>query len=197
MMFGSEGEKKLQELYGTTKKANSFYDNQMIDHINDRMKEFIANQGMMFISTADSKGNCDSSFRAGEKGFIKVVDEKTLLYPEYSGNGVMASLGNISENPHIGLLLIDFFEHQIGLHINGSAAIVENEQFLMIDDVDSSFFDNAKHIEKPLRWVKIHVHEAYMHCSKMIPKLSTIENASNEKKHGDYFKTKSKSITTI
>lgn len=189
-MFGSDGEKILQEEYGTVRKANSFYENQMIDHINEQMKAFIAAQEMMFISTADSKGNCDSSFRAGKKGFVLVLDEKTLFYPEYSGNGVMASLGNISENPHIGILFIDFFQNQIGLHINGSAAIVENEQFIDSLPVDLSEISLLNHIEKPNRWVKIHVHEAYIHCSRMIPKLSTIEKASNEKKHGDYFKTK-------
>lgn len=196
-MFGSEGEKKLQEMLGTVKKANSFYENQMIDHINDKMKEFIANQGMLFISTADSNGNCDSSFRAGEKGFVKVIDDKTLIYPEYSGNGVMASLGNMLENPHIGILFIDFFQHQIGLHINGSAAIIENEQLLDMLSLSSSLLDETNHIEKPHRWVKVHVHEAYIHCSRMIPKLTTIERASNEKKHGDYFKTKSKNANSL
>lgn len=195
-MFGSDGEKKLQETYGTVKRANSFYDNQVIDNINNIMKEFISNQEMMFISTSDSQGNCDSSFRAGEKGFVKVINEKTIIYPEYSGNGVMASLGNISENPHIGILFIDFFEHQIGLHINGSAAIIENEQIVDLLSLDSNN-NQTNHVEKPTRWVKINVHEAYIHCSRMIPKLSTIDKASNEKKHGDFFKTKNKIDNSI
>lgn len=195
-MFGSDGEKKLQEVYGTVKKANSFYDNQVIDNINNKMKEFISNQEMMFISTSDSKGNCDNSFRAGEKGFVKVLDEKTIIYPEYSGNGVMASLGNISENPHIGILFIDFFEHQIGLHINGAATIIENEDLFDSPLLDSNE-NQSNHIEKPNRWVKIHVHEAYIHCSRMIPKLSTIQRASNEKKHGDFFKTKNKNDNSL
>ena len=67
-------------------------------------------------------------FRCGHAGFVKVLDERTVAYPEYRGNGVMASLGNISENPCVGLLFIDFGE-QIGLHINGGARIVENNQF--------------------------------------------------------------------
>lgn len=193
-MFGSDGEKILQDKYGTVRKANSFYENQMIDHINEQMKAFIAEQEMMFISTADKKGNCDNSFRAGKKGFVIVLDETTLFYPEYSGNGVMASLGNILENPHIGILFIDFFQNQIGLHVNGAAAIVENEQFINSLPADLSDIVQSNHIEKPSRWVKIHVHEAYIHCSRMIPKLTTIEKASNEKKHGDFFKTKTASL---
>jgi uncharacterized protein len=58
-----------------------------------------------------------------------VLDEKTLAYPEYRGNGVMSSLGNISENPHVGLLFVDFTD-KIGLHVNGRARIVENDEFL-------------------------------------------------------------------
>jgi predicted pyridoxine 5'-phosphate oxidase superfamily flavin-nucleotide-binding protein len=56
---------------------------------------------MMFVGTADAKGHADSAFRCGHAGFVKVLDERTVAYPEYRGNGVMASLGNISENPHL------------------------------------------------------------------------------------------------
>lgn len=61
-VIGSVGEKKLQEMFGTVNRAQAFYDNQVIDFINKRMSEFIAEQEMMFISTSDSKGNCDCSF---------------------------------------------------------------------------------------------------------------------------------------
>jgi F0F1-type ATP synthase alpha subunit len=59
-------------------------------------------------NTIDQKGECDCSVRSGKKGFVLVLDEKTLAYAEYKGNGVMASMGNIQENPHIGLLFLDF-----------------------------------------------------------------------------------------
>jgi hypothetical protein len=94
------------------------------------MREFILKQEMVFIATADSKGECDCSVRAGKQGFVRVLNEKTLLYPEYRGNGVMASMGNILENPHIGMTFIDFFEHTIGLHVNGKAKIIENDELL-------------------------------------------------------------------
>jgi predicted pyridoxine 5'-phosphate oxidase superfamily flavin-nucleotide-binding protein len=96
-------EKQLQKDYGSVKRAEKFYNNQQIDHLNDMMIQFISNQEIMFIATSDNEGNCDNSIRAGKKGFISVINEKTLLYPEYRGNGVYASLGNIVENPHIGI----------------------------------------------------------------------------------------------
>src|SRR5207342_640215 len=74
-------------------------------------------------------GDCDASLRAGAPGFLRVLDERTLAYPEYRGNGVMASLGNLGENPHIGLLMIDFVEDLIGLHVNGRAQILDEDGF--------------------------------------------------------------------
>ena len=118
---GSEGEHGLQERYGTKKRAYAFYNKQMLDHLNPLMREFIAEQEMLFIGTADSHGECDCSFRSGLPGFVRVLNEKTLIYPEIRGNGVMASLGNVSENEHIGMLFVDFCESTVGLHVNGQA----------------------------------------------------------------------------
>ena len=126
---GSDGEHRLQEKYGRTTHALAFYKHQVLDHLNSAMQNFLSRQEMMFVGTADAKGHADSAFRCGHAGFVKVLDERTIAYPEYRGNGVMASLGNISENPHVGLLFIDFGD-QIGLHINGGAKRVENDEFL-------------------------------------------------------------------
>lgn len=196
-MNNHRGEHILQERFGTKKKAASFYENQVLDHLNILMKEFISHQYMMFISTADQKGNCDNSFRAGNAGFVQVIDDYTLIYPEYKGNGVMASLGNMIENPHAGLLFIDFTEHQIGLHVNGKTSIIENDQFTSIgltEEVTKQIQRNEE--KKPERWVMIKVEEAYIHCSKHIPKLKALDKEiewgtdDEKKKGGDFFKAK-------
>ncbi|WP_238413544.1 pyridoxamine 5'-phosphate oxidase family protein [Alicyclobacillus sp. TC] len=72
-MFGSNGEKELQKRYKSESRAQAFYDNQTLEHLNPEMIRFIAKQQMMFVSTADSQGNCDASFRAGEPGFVVCV----------------------------------------------------------------------------------------------------------------------------
>ncbi len=90
-MLGSCGEHDLQERYGNRKRADAFYKHQMLSYLNPQMRTFIARQEMFFLSTADGHGECDVSFRAGEAGFVHVLDEKILVYPEYRGNGVMAS----------------------------------------------------------------------------------------------------------
>jgi uncharacterized protein len=187
----SNGETFLQEKYNTKKKAVVFYENQMLDFINQPMMEFILQQEMMFISTSDSKGNCDCSFRSGGKGFVRVIDQKTLLYPEFQGNGVFASLGNILENPHIGLLFIDFFQNGIGLHINGQAKIIETFELPLL--VPDSIYEeiNQTLMNKAARWVAIEVEEAYIHCSKHIPTLQKVNQTDEIKKtSGDFFKVK-------
>ena len=141
--LGSEGERILQKKVGSENKASAFYDKQMMDYLNPYMREFILKQEMVFIATSDSKGECDCSFRAGKQGFVRVLNEKMLLYPEYRGNGVMNSMGNILENPHICMTFIDFFENTIGLHINGKAKIVENDE-LLADETWTSVANDAK-----------------------------------------------------
>ena len=98
----------------------------MLDHLNQRMRDFLVRQEMMFVATADARGECDCTFRAGPPGFVQVLDGRSLAWPEYRGNGVLASVGNISENAHVGLLFLDFFRDVIGLHVNGHAKIVSD-----------------------------------------------------------------------
>ena len=136
---GSKGERELQKMHNTIKSASSFYNSQVLDYLNTEMQKFISEQEMVFLSTADAKGECDASFRAGPKSFIKVLDDHTVIFPEFKGNGVMASLGNIHENPQIGLMFIDFFNSSIGLHVNGKAEIItEKEASKFVNPIDKA-----------------------------------------------------------
>ncbi|MFT6864188.1 MAG: hypothetical protein ACJAVK_002751 [Akkermansiaceae bacterium] len=97
------------------------------------MIECLSRQEMILVSTADMEGDCDCSIRVGGKGFVHVVDQKTIVSPEYRGDGVYAGLGNISEDPHIGILRIAVYDSAVGLHLNGVASIEGK-----IDCVDDS-----------------------------------------------------------
>ena len=192
--LGSEGERILQKKVGSENKASAFYDKQMLDYLNPYMRKFILKQEMVFIATADSKGECDCSFRAGKQGFVRILNEKTLLCPEYRGNGVMASMGNILENSHIGMTFIDFFENTIGLHVNGKAKIVENDELLADKTLDGVANSIQEEGTAPERWILITVEEAYIHCSKHIPHLKKLDKkihwGTNKETHkgGDFFK---------
>ncbi|PJE99486.1 hydrolase [Streptomyces carminius] len=189
---GSDGEHAVQRRLGTAERADRFYDEQLLDHLNERMREFVAQQEMFFLATADRHGECDNTFRAGPPGFLHVVDERTLVYPEYRGNGVHASLGNIQENPHLGILLVDFLRARIGLHINGRAEIVEDAEIrrvlpgLPADPVPG---------RRAQVWVRVTVEEAYIHCAKHIPHLQKAPKGTprdwgtddQRRKGGDFF----------
>ncbi len=190
---GSQGEHVFQHQQGSLSRAQAFYRKQMLDHLNPPMREFLSEQEMFFLATADGKGECDCSFRAGEKGFLHVLDERTLLYPEYRGNSVYASPGNIFENPHVALLIVDFFRHGIGLHVNGKASIRAHEELPCACSLPSNRSGEGRQVEL---WVVVEVVEAYIHCSKHIPLLAKrpkeIDWGTDDarKKGGDFFHAK-------
>lgn len=196
LLPGSDGEHALQSRYGSESRAHGFYHRQVLDHLSPLMQEFIVRQEFLFVATADRHGECDCTSKFGRPGFIRVLGDKYLMYPEYRGNGVFANLGNITENPHIALLIIDFYRDTVGLHVNGKACIVENEELLaqreqLSADVLAELAQEGK--KRPERWVMVEVEEAYIQCSKHIPRLQKLDKQVDwgtddvVAKGGDYF----------
>jgi hypothetical protein len=187
---GSAGEHRLQQECGTQDRAGRFYRQQMGDRINAPMREFIGRMEMAFVATADAHGECDASFRAGPPGFVHVLDERTVAWPEYRGNGVMASAGNLVDNPHVGILFVDFVRDLVGLHVNGSAELMAPADFARRYPADQVDIVPGR---RPERWIVVTVEEAYIHCSKHIPRLAPVPRTRDwgtddpEKKGGDYF----------
>jgi len=133
------------------------------------MRELVRKQEMVFLATSDAEGNCDCSPRFGAPGFVEVLEPRKLAYPEFRGNGVFASLGNISENPHIGLVFVDFFDSTVGLHVNGTAQICSPDEAPA--ELLSHEYADRNHKSLLECWVTIEVDEAYIHCSKHVPRL--------------------------
>ncbi len=184
------GERLLQERLGTREQAERFYGRQVLDHLNEPMRRFIARQEMMFLATSDGAGACDSTLRAGPPGFVAVLDERRLAWPEYRGNGVLASRGNIAENPHVGLLFVDFVRDTIGLHVNGTAVLADDDELRREFPVLPTEVVPGR---KPEQWVVAVVHEAYIHCAKFIPRLARVPSQRDgrgtdpQPKKSDYF----------
>lgn len=162
---GSAGEHTLQEMFETRERAERFYEKAMKDHLTDRMQEFVQERIMFFLATADANGETDCSPRFGPVGFVNVLDDDRLCFPEYRGNGVQASLGNMTENPHASLLFIDWWDTTVGCHVNGQVELHD----AMPEATDLTDVDRTK------VWVELHVEEAYIHCAKHVPKLSIEE----------------------
>ena len=197
LLPGSDGEHELQCRYGAAERANGFYTRQVLDYLSPAMQAFIAEQEFLFVATADRHGECDCTSKFGQPGFIRVLGEKYLMYPEYRGNGVFANLGNLTENPHIALLIIDFCRDTVGLHVNGRARIVENEELLNYQgELPANVLEELSRQGKrqPERWVMVEVEEAYIQCSKHIPLMKKLDKRVDwgtdnvVAKGGDYFR---------
>lgn len=127
--------------------------------LSDLLRRYVESMDFFFIATADKAGNCDCNFR-GASPAVKVLDDTTLIFPDYPGNGAFHSLGNILENPHIGILFIDF-TYQQRLRINGSAEVLDDADLL-------AFFPGS------IQVVKVTIEQVYRNCSARIPKFTKI-----------------------
>lgn len=164
----SAGEQRLQAALGTRDRAEKFYQGQVSPNLTEQMREFIARMDMVWIATADALGHCDCSFRAGPAGFVRVLDDSRLAFPDYRGNGVLASSGNLLENQHIGMWFGDFDESLIGLHVNGRAEVWFPDQ---MRDADPEVPEPDRPGRQPTHYVMVEVEEAYVHCRKHLPRL--------------------------
>lgn len=191
---GSVGERMLQARYGSEARAQAFYREQVLDHLNDAMRAFIARMELVFVATSGADGTCDCSLRAGPPGFVQVLDARGLMYPEYRGNGVLATQGNLAENGHIGLLFLDFLGSSVGLHVNGRARIADQAEALALAGTAAGLREGVaaggRQVE---RWVVVAVGEAYIHCSKHVPLFAKRDKEiawgtdDPGRKGGDYF----------
>ena len=92
------------------------------DSLNATVRRMIEQADTMFVASANPEGGTDVSHRGGPSGFISVLDDGRLDIPDYSGNGMFNTLGNLAVNPASGILIVDFASHRI-LQMTGSAQI--------------------------------------------------------------------------
>lgn len=147
-----------------SERARAAVDRMYRQAIDEETAFFIEARPFFFIATADNDGNCDCNFRGTEDGgdgrrqpAVVVSDPKTLVFPDYRGNGMYNSLGNILVNPHIGMLFIDFATAG-RLRINGRAEILEDR---------SAYQDRWSTAE---RFIRVAVEQVFWNCSRRIPK---------------------------
>lgn len=160
-----QGEREAQRRFGAMREGEAM-SRIVRDRISPALARFLEAQPFCFIATADNRGECDCSFRGRQHNLphspdplLKVVDEKTLVFPDYSGNKLYNSLGNILVNPHIGMLFVDF-RTGVRVRINGRAEIIENPQAFQEAWPDA------------LRYVQVAVAQAYPNCNARVPKMA-------------------------
>jgi len=157
-MFG-DSHRQLQRRFDTERLADRIEQRLVHDHIADGDRAFIERMDMFFLATADAAGRPNCSYKGGDPGFVRVLDPSTLAFPNYDGNGMYLSMGNTLENPHVGMLFIDF-ENQQRLRVNGRARIVPaaevtpvypEAQFVLVIDVQQVFPNCPRYLHRMQR----------------------------------------------
>lgn len=116
-----EAQRAWQDRFDTRRLADRL-EEATTDLIGDPYRAFIESRDMFFLATVDAQGNPQCSYKGGAPGFVRVVDEHTIAFPIYDGNGMFLTAGNIDVNRHVAILFIDF-ERGTRLRFNGVASI--------------------------------------------------------------------------
>jgi predicted pyridoxine 5'-phosphate oxidase superfamily flavin-nucleotide-binding protein len=124
-----DGSRTLQRRFDTTRLADRIEERLVRDTIDDGDRAFIEARDMFFLATADAEGRPTCSYKGGDAGFVRVLDERTLAFPNYDGNGMYLSMGNALVNPHVGLLFVDF-EGRKRMRVDGVASIDDTDPLL-------------------------------------------------------------------
>src|SRR3954452_1125428 len=121
----NRGARDLQDEFDTRRLADRLEERFLeTPVIGPDDKAFIERLDMFFLATADEQGRPQCSYKGGDPGFVRVLDERTVAFPTYDGNGMYLSMGNVLVNPEVGMLFIDFVsERPARLRLNGVASI--------------------------------------------------------------------------
>jgi predicted pyridoxine 5'-phosphate oxidase superfamily flavin-nucleotide-binding protein len=156
-----DGSRALQDRFDTRRLADRMAEKIVHDVIAPHEAAFIESRDMFFIATADQEGRPNCSYKGGDPGFVRVVDERTLAFPNYDGNGMYLSMGNVLKNPNVGLLFIDF-ERGRRMRVNGLASIDENDE-LMAEYPEAQFV------------VRVAVREVLPNCPRYIHRYRKVD----------------------
>lgn len=135
--FYNEGSRKIQDRLDTRRLADHIARKYVSEELDTSAREIVEKADCFYLATADATGAPDCSYKGGLPGFVQVPEPKVILFPSYDGNGMFRSLGNIIENPQIGLLFIDYSQ-PIKLRINGTAKVSTDDRLLeLFQDADA------------------------------------------------------------
>jgi predicted pyridoxine 5'-phosphate oxidase superfamily flavin-nucleotide-binding protein len=157
------GQRGLQDRFDTRRLADRIEERIVTDTIDADDRAFIERQDMFFLATADEDGSPSCSYKGGDPGFVRVLDERTIAFPSYDGNGMYLSAGNVLVNPRVGLLFISFAE-QKRLRLNGVASVDEHDPLL-------PDFPRAQLV------VRVHATEVFPNCPRYVHRMELVERS--------------------
>ena len=155
-MFYTDKQREMQDQFGQRNLADAAQASIVADTLDERQTGFIASRDFFFLSTVNDRGEPSVSHKGGDVGTVKVIDEKTLAFPAYDGNGMFLSLGNIADTAKIGMLFIDF-ETPNRLRVQATATFSDTDPLkgeypgaigIVRARVDQVFHNCARYIHK-------------------------------------------------
>jgi predicted pyridoxine 5'-phosphate oxidase superfamily flavin-nucleotide-binding protein len=163
MSLYHEGSRQLQDRFDTRRLADRIEDRIVRDRIDDDDRAFIEARDMFFIATVDAEGQPQCSYKGGDPGFVRVLDERAIAFPVYDGNGMYLTAGNLLLTKKVGLLFIDF-EGRKRVRLSGAASVDDGDPLL------------ADYPEAQLI-VRVAVTEVWPNCPRYIHQYQLVEHS--------------------
>src|ERR1051326_3426951 len=157
-----DGNRQLQDQFDSRRISDRLEEKLTRTAFTADDKAFIESAIYFFMATADAQGRPDCSFKGGMPGFVRVTGPDELAFPDYDGNGMFKSLGNLLVNANVGLLFIDLHERPRRLRVNGSAT-VSREDPLLAETVGAQMI------------VRVKARAIFPNCPRYIPKMHLTE----------------------
>jgi hypothetical protein len=156
-----EGNRALQDRFESRKIADRLEEVTTRTAFSESDRAAIENAAYFFLATADAEGRPDVSFKGGLPGFVRVTGPGEIAFPDYDGNGMFKSLGNVGVNPSVALLFIDF-ERPRRLRVNGTATVSRDDP-LMAATVGAQMI------------VRVQARAIFPNCPRYIPTMQLVE----------------------
>jgi predicted pyridoxine 5'-phosphate oxidase superfamily flavin-nucleotide-binding protein len=161
MTLYHEGNRRFQDQFDSRRMAERLEQVTARTSFTDDDKAFIESRILFFLATADAAGHPTCNHKGGMPGFVRVIAPDELAFPDYDGNGMFLSIGNIAVNPSVGLLFIDF-EKPKRLRVEGTASVSRDDPLL-------------RHTVGAQLIVRVKARAIFPNCPRYIPKMQLVE----------------------
>jgi hypothetical protein len=158
------GSREFQDRFDTRRLADRIEERLVRDRVGADDRALIERLDMFFLATVDETGQPSCSYKGGDPGFVRVLDEFNLAFPVYDGNGMFVSAGNMAQHANVGLLFIDF-ERPTRLRVHGRASMAPDDALLR-EYTEAQFV------------VRIRVEKVFPNCPRYVHKYQRLERSS-------------------